>query len=359
MKCKRRLLTLGLLAFVSLQSLAEPGISTLEATRSEWSTYRFPLLEGESKASERINIYLHAFELDGLPGRFEQSPFERVWPQEDVGQGVVSLDYEIHAKTPGFLSLAIIGEYYGPYLSLGRKDYAFDLADGSPLSLSQLFSEQGLQNMRRRISQARVERLETFLAQLSANSASADDAETAEIQRGMYEECLPRHRETNLDHSRLLLGPTQLTLVAGRCSAHAVRALDDLGEFSNSFAYTDLAQELSPYGRCLLLEQRSDCRDLSKPQISGVYRGVVNGRQRITLVIAPPDAGGSSRAFSFRNEDASRVELSARQEPDAGRILLREQNARPALFELLLERDGQLSGTWQEKAGPQVPVELR
>ncbi len=354
----RRSLMLCLLALVPLLSIAEPGVTTLEATRSEWSTYRFPLFEGGSAASERINIYLHAFELDGLPGRFEQSPFERIWPTDDAGHGVVSLDYEIHARTPGFLSLEIIGEYYGAYLSMGRNSYAFSLADGSPLSLPALFSEAGLQRVRQRISQARVERIEAFLAQLPVDGAADDEAETIAIQRAMYGECLRRHHDTNLGHDRLVLKPTQLTLIAGRCSAHAVRALDDLGEFPNSFAYADLAAELSAYGRCLLLEQRSDCRDLSSPQISGVYRGEVDGQQQ-TLVIAPPDGSGSSRAVYFRDMDASKVELVARRQVDASRIQLREHRAVPAMFELQLDRDGQLNGTWQPEEGVAVPIELR
>ncbi len=354
----RRSLMLCLLALVPLPSIAEPGVTTLEATRSEWSTYRFPLFEGGSAAPERINIYLHAFELDGLPGRFEQSPFERIWPTDDAGHGVVSLDYEIHAKTPGFLSLDIIGEYYGAYLSLGRNSYAFSLADGSPLSLPVLFSEAGLQRVQQRTSQARAGRIETFLAQLPVDGATGDEAETIAIQRAMYGECLPRHQDTTLDDDRLVLEPTQLTLIAGGCSAHAVRALDDLGEFPNSFAYADLATELSAYGRCLLLEQRSDCRDLSNPQISGVYRGVV-GRQQRTLVIAPPDTSGSSRAFYFRDKDASKVELVAKRRVDVSHIQLREQNAVPAMFELQLDRDGRLNGTWQPEGGVAIPVELR
>ncbi len=353
-----RLLSFCLAALAPISSLADSSISTLEATRSEWSTYRFPLFEGESAALERINTYLHAFELDGLPGRFEQSPFERVWPKDGEGHGVVSLDYEIHAKTPGFLSLDIIGEYYGAYLSLGRNSYAFALTDGLPLSLSELFSEPGMQQLRAQISRARVDRIETFIAAIPANGASEDEAEMATIQREIYGDCLPRHRNTTLDHDRLVLGQTQLTLIAERCSAHAVRALDDLGEFSNSFAYTELAEALSPYGRCLLLEQRSDCRDLSRPQISGVYRGAVDGRQRITLVIAPY-ASGVSRAVYFRDEDATKVTLSARPQPNSGRVHLQEQGATPAMFELWLERDGELSGTWQEKGGPRLPVELR
>jgi len=340
-----------------MSSIADPSVSTLEAARSEWSTYRFPLFEGESAALERINIYLHAFELDGLPGRFKQSPFERIWPKEDGGHGRVSLDYEIHAKTPGFLSLDIIGEYYGAYLSLGRNSYAFALADGSPLSLSELFSESGLQRLRERVSQARIERIENFLARLPANSATEEEAESAAIQREIYEHCLPRHLDTNLAHDRLVLEQAQLTLIAERCSAHVVRALDDLDEFSNSFAYSELAEDLSSYGRCLLLEQRSDCRQLAKPQLGGVYRGVIESRHRITLAITPPDVEGAARAAYFHNGDDGAIELVVRH--DASRTLLRERRDVPAMFELQLGRDGQLSGSWRKDGGPPLPVNLR
>lgn len=355
MKGFSQLLSFFLLAQLPMYTLGDSKVTSLEATRSEWSTYRFPLFEGESPALDRINTYLHVLELDSLPGSFEQSPFEQVWPKEGEGPGVTSLDYEIHAQTAGFVSLDIMSEYVGAYLSLGSSSYAFELTDGQPLSLPALLSEPGLQRLRERLSEARVARIEEFLAQL-ATDAPGEDAEFAAIQRDMYEHCLPRLRDTGLEQDRLVLEKTQLTLIAGRCSAHAVRALDDLGEFANSFAYAELAEDLSPYGRCLLLELRGDCANLRKPQIAGVYRGDMDHQP--ILVITPPSADGSSRALYFSDDRARMVELSVQHSDDGNLAKLKNLADESAISELRLGPAGRLSGTWNGAEGPQS-VSLR
>lgn len=356
MKGYLQLLSFALLAQLPVYALGESKVMTLEATRSEWLTYRFPLFEGESPALDRINRYLHALELDGLPGSFEQSPFERVWPKEGEGPGITNLDYEIHAQTAGFVSLDSSSEYLGPYLSLGNRSYAFDLTDGHPLSLPALLSEPGLQRLQKRVSEARVVRIEGFLAQLPTD-ATGEEAEAVAIQRDMYERCLPVIRDTGLEHDGLVVEQTQLTLTAGQCSVHAIRALDDLGDFSNRFAYADLADDLSPYGRCLLLELRGDCANLRKPQIAGVYRGDIDHR-RATLVITPPSADGISRALYFSDDTARMVEMSVQHSDDGNLANLGNLGDDPAIALLRLGHGGQLSGTWQGKEGPQS-VELR
>lgn len=350
------LLSFCLLLQLPTYALGESKVRAIEATRSEWSTYRFPLFEGESPALDRINIYLHVLELDGLPGRFEQSPFERIWPKDGEGPGVTSLDYELPAQTAGFVSVDITSEYVGAYLSLGDRSYAFDLADGHPLSLPALLSEPGLQRLQKRTSDARVARIEGFLAQLPTNS-TGEEAEMTAIQRDMYEHCLPLVRDTRLEHDRLVLEQTQLTLTAGPCSAHAIRALDDLGEISNSFAYADLVEDLSPYGRCLSLEQRGDCANLRKPGLAGVYRGDID-HHRATLVITPAGADGASRALYFRDDAARLVELSLKHSDDGNLAKLTNLADGSATAELWLGPDGQLSGTWNGAQGPQS-VRLR
>ena len=134
-----RFLSLLLLS-VALPVAAELRFEDLETKRSDWATYRFPVLQGDSLAVRRINTYLHVMELEGLPGRFERSPFERIRPKEGEIWGTNSLDYRIDTEQPGFLSLTISGEYTGAYTSMGHVTYLFDLDSGQPIGLSQLFT---------------------------------------------------------------------------------------------------------------------------------------------------------------------------------------------------------------------------
>ena len=352
-----RYLPLLMLATVMPVS-AELRIDDLHAKRSEWETYRFPLFKGDSPAIARINTYLHAVVLKGLPGRFERSPFERIWPKDGEIWGTNSIDYMIDGQGPGYLSLSVTGEYTGAYTSMGAFAYSFDLASGRPIGLEQLFTEAGLQRLREHVGRERGKRIEAFLAELpppdDATAEPDEHDERLETQREMYQECLPRRSSGDLQYDRVELRRDALTLVAEGCAAHVVRALDDLGEYRNSIPYTQLAEDFSPYGRCLLLEQRSDCQRPADLRAGGAYHGKIAGRYAISLVLEGNVYASSSY---FYDRYARQIELS-RQPVSADQVRLHEGGDNPAIFELHLQPDGSLIGTWQQEGGKALPVVL-
>lgn len=354
-----RLLLLPLLA-IALPALADVRIDDLTAKRSDWESYRFPLLVGDSPAIARINTFLHAGELEALPGRFAKSPFEKVQPRAGEISGVTNLDYRVLGQGPGFLSLAIDGEYTSAYTSQGTRTYNFDLASGRPIGLPQLLSGEALQRLQGELQTQRVKRLEDFLKALPpskpANAGTlSDDDQRLEDQRGMYAECLNTRRDAGLDYDRLQLGSDSLTLVGESCASHALRALDDLGEFTNSFSYQSLSADLSPYGRCLLLEKRSDCALPANSTVQGVYRGTL-GRYPITLVIEQQYADHSLSAGYFYDKHASLIRLGGELQQDS--LTLQEGGEPPAHFRLERQADGSLTGTWQQGDKPALAVKL-
>lgn len=353
-----RYLLLPLIA-LALPALAELRIDSLEDRRSDWETYRFPLLQGDAPAIARINTYLHAVELSGLPGRFQRSPFERVWPKGGEIWGVNSLDYSLEGQGPGFVSLSLSGEYTGAYTSQWQVSHSFDLGTGRPIGLAQLFDASGLEQLRELLRTRRVARLQAFLDSLPAAAdpdSRSEDAEYLEGQRTMYRECLAGHRERRLDHDRLALGDEALILDAGSCANHASRALDELGDLLDSLPYRELAAGLTAYGRCLLLERRGDCVQPLQPGAPGVYRGLLGGRYPITLVIERRHADDSLSASYFYDRYATRIELSGRFVD--GRYLLDEAGEPPARFELRGAAAGSLSGEWRQGDRPALRVQL-
>lgn len=360
-----RLLPLLLLATV-LPAQAELRFDDLHAKRSEWETYRFPVLQGDGLAVRRINTFLHAMELKGLPGRFERSPFERIWPKEGEIWGTNSLDYGIDTQQPGFLSLTISGEYTGAYTSMGHVSYLFDLASGHPIGLSQLFTSAGLQRLGERIGRQRSKRIEDYLAGIPVPGGYGDEVvslspdhrdEHSDEQRDMYRRCLPSRSAADLHYDHLQLGKQQLTLIAGGCAPHAARALDDLGDFVNHVPYAELDAELSAYGRCLLIEQRGDCQHPLDLKAGGVYWGKIDGRYPITLVVGPGQNSRPQSSAYFYDKYATRIELDARDVRD-GHLRLQEGGDTPAHFDLQLRADGTLHGTWQQVGGKALAVEL-
>jgi hypothetical protein len=353
-----RFLSLLLLS-AALPVAAELRVENLEAKRSEWETYRFPLFKGDSAAIRRINTYLHAVVLNGLPGRFERSPFERIWPKDGEIRGTNNIDYMIDGRGPGYLSLSVTGEYTGAYTSTGTFTYPFDLSSGRPIALEQLFTAAGLQRLGERVGLERGKRIEAFLAELpppvDATAELDEHDERLETQHGMYQDCLRRRRSADLQYNRVELRGNALALIAEGCAAHVVRALDDLGEYRNAIPYAQLADDFSPYGRCLLLEQRSDCQYPADLRAGGAYHGKIDGRYAISLVL-----GGNVYASSsyFYDRYARQIELSA-QNVSSDRVRLREGGDTPAVFDLHLQPDGSLIGTWQQEGGKALAVELR
>lgn len=355
-----------LLLVAALQATAELRFDDLQAKRSEWETYRFPVLQGDSLAIRRINTYLHAVELEGLPGRFERSPFERIWPKDGEIWGTNSLDYHLDSEEPGFISLTISGEYTGAYTAMGHVTYLFDLASGHPIGLDQLLIPAGLQRLAERIGQERGKRIEDYLAGIPVPDGYSDqlislptddDDERSEEQRDMYRQCLPGRSASDLSYDQLQLGRQQLTLTAGGCAPHAARALDDLGDFVNSVPYTALADDLSPYGRCLLLERRGDCQHPADLRAGGVLWGKIDGRYPITLVVGNSRGSRPHSSAYFYDKYAKRIRLY-RPEAHGSHLRLHESGDTPALFDLQLQSDGSLHGTWQQKGGKALPVEL-
>ena len=348
-----------LLLSAALPVAAELRVENLEAKRSEWETYRFPLFNGDSPAIGRINTYLHAVVLNGLPGRFEHSPFERIWPKDGEIWGTNNIDYMIDGQGPGYLSLSVTGEYTGAYTSMGTFSYPFDLRSGRPIGLEQLFTPAGLQRLGERVGLERGQRIEAFLAELppptDATAELDEDNERLETQRSMYQECLPRRSNSDLQYNRVELHHDALVLVAEGCAAHVVRALDDLSEYSNSIPYAQLADDFSSYGRCLLLEQRSDCQRPADLRAGGAYRGKIDGRYAISLVLGSNVYASSSY---FYERYARQIELSP-QTISADQVRLYEGGDEPAVFDLHLQPDGSLTGTWQQQGGKALPVELR
>ncbi|WP_061238674.1 DUF3298 domain-containing protein [Ectopseudomonas composti] len=355
-----------LLLSAALPVAAELRVENLEAKRSDWANYRFPVLQGDSLAVRRINTYLHAMELEGLPGRFERSPFERIWPKEGEIWGTNSLDYRIDAEQPGFLSLTISGEYTGAYTSMGQVTYLFDLASGQPIGLSQLFTSAGLQRLGERIGRERSKRIEDYLTGIPVPGGHTDELlslspddhdERSDEQRDMYRQCLPSRSKADLRYDRLQLDKQQLTLTGENCAPHVAQALDDLGDFANSVPYTELTEDLSPYGRCLLLEQRSDCRHPGDLKAGGVYWGKIDGRYPITLVVGTSENSRPQSSAYFYDKYATRIELGGRDLHD-GHLRLKEGGDTPATFDLHLQPDGSLVGTWQQEGGKALPVVL-
>ncbi|QRY80640.1 hypothetical protein JVX91_05920 [Pseudomonas sp. PDNC002] len=349
----------SLLLALATSASAAFHVEPIKATHPNGSEYRFPLLTDKNEAAANINTWLQAVSLQKLPGRYGKSAFEDIWPEGDDGwQGVTSMDFQLVSDEPGYLSMDIAYEYMSAYPSQHTTTYNFDAHTGQPIQLRDLFTPDGQQWLRLQASQARVKRIEGFL---TGNLPEKDlrlrsDPEEAQEQKHIYENCLPYVRDDDLSYNDLVLGKDALTLVRELCAPHVVQALDDLGEYSNSWKYTELTRYLSDYGRCLLVEKHTDCAPDPARLSAGVSRGKLDGRYPIILVLENENSDGTVSGAYFYEKYARYISLSGKRDAQ-GNLVLREAGPPPALFSLTPSASG-LSGTWQQEGQKSLPIDL-
>ncbi|PZO10719.1 MAG: hypothetical protein DCF26_22470, partial [Burkholderiales bacterium] len=192
-------------------------------------------------------------------------------PPDQLPQGTVSLQYSaqlIPAAKPRLLSLDFSGEGCGAYCEDFSNTRLFDLRDGRQISLGDLLTVEGFAAVGRRVDAQRRSAYRQQVRQLKAALRSAprdqrgnesDDAD----RLALNQECLkqvaaaPSTPEWLLSYSFKLNSNKGLVLSIGRCSNHASRALDDVGEITVTIPATSLKGSVTPYGRAVVL-QRGD-----------------------------------------------------------------------------------------------------
>lgn len=368
---KTSLRCIGLLLLFALVGVlpasAELTVETIEASHPvlpdedpEERRYEFPLVAGDSLAASQINTYLHSVELEKLPGRHRDAPFEEVWPErEPPYDGVTGTGFRVEANQPGFLSVLFYYSYLAAYPSTGARTYNFDSRTGAPIALHRILTPDGLAQLRKRIARARLQRIDEFLAgkEMADGAKLRSDPEAAADQKKLYGDCREFIAEDDLLGDDLKLGGDRLTLSYGSCGGRWALPIDELAPFEIATSYDDLKDGLNGYGRCLLVEKRTDCDSSPSGVEAGVYRGKIGGKYRVTLVVARSDPHGQIDAAYFYDEHATQIDLSSARQDD-GIVVLEEPGKPPARFELRWA-EGALKGHWTQEGKKPLEAELR
>lgn len=222
---------------------------------------------GAPGVARRINDTVWREVLDGTPAPTQ--PGDTFTPPPDqLPQGTVSLEYRaefIPAAKPRWLSLDFSGEACGAYCEEFSHTRVFDLRDGRQLSLGDLLTVKGFTDVGRRVDaqRHRAYRQQVRLLQVAQKNAKGQqDSENDDADRlALNKECLkrvaaePSTPEWLLSCSFKLNSRKELVLSVGRCSNHASRALDDVGDIVLTILAAALKTSLTPYGRAVVLQQ--------------------------------------------------------------------------------------------------------
>ncbi|AZB18386.1 hypothetical protein EG352_11640 [Chryseobacterium indologenes] len=226
---------------------------------------------------KKINTFLQVNELEYVPG----SP---VSPSKLVSTGTTSYSNYIYFNSwekiespKNILTIGMDGEATGAYPENFAVWKNFDLRTGNFINAEDLFQPNSVKIVEGIIQKGVKKRISDFLVKLRAEK---DPTEEVKDQIAIYEDCFTGH---TLEYIRYFFGKDKLTFVAGRCSNHASRALDELESHEIVIPYKDLDKHWSPYAKNLISgsEQVNTTSFRNK-----LYKGKIDGKYPVTVFIS-------------------------------------------------------------------------
>lgn len=232
----------------------------------------FPVVTYPANPSvaNKINTFLQVNELEYIPNS-GGNPFKLAsTATNSYSNYVYFYDWEKLETPKNILSIGVNGEASGAYPEEFSDWKNFDLRTGNYINAEDLFQTNAAKTVAGLIQKKIKKRVNDFLVKLKSEK---NPSEEVQEQIGLYEGCF---MDYTLNGIRYFFGKDKLTFVAGRCSNHAMRALDDLGSHELEFTYKELEKYLSIYGKNLIsgsekLGQRGPGNKLYKGKIDGKY----------------------------------------------------------------------------------------
>jgi hypothetical protein len=344
---------------VAVQARALKQARPAAGTEPRDGAIKMPFVSGGAPGvAGRINAAVWAEMLDGVPvptrpGRTFTPP-----PGKEV-QGTNQLEFKatlLPAADPRVLSLALDGEGCGAYCENFNYTRTFDLRDGRRLSLGDLLSVDGFADVGRRVDAARrgayrkqLRLLEGAL-KAAARSRKKDADDDTDDRNAMNRDCLERVDSQPstpwwlVSEEFALDGRGGMKVTRFRCSNHAGRALDDVGDITIAIPAAELQGLLTPYGLAVVQQQgdapappaRFDGREL---------HGRVGGAA-ITMRLEPLREGVDTPGWYAYDKYRTPIKLAVRLQ--GGEVVATEQAASQGRFTLTIA-GGTLAGTWTDK----------
>lgn len=186
--------------------------------------------------------------------------------------GRVSQAFTVSRNDDRILSIAFDNEGCGAYCESYTVYYSFDVKTGKKLDPEAVFTADGLRNLRLQLHRSlRAEYLKQLAAlrqqlkEAHRNRQAADASDLQErielnsgcVGEGQHTDRTPRVTEAvrGFGYDKYEFGAMVFRLTRGRCSNHAMRALDDVGDYTLELPYAALSAYLTDYGRRLLLDK--------------------------------------------------------------------------------------------------------
>ncbi|WP_434777998.1 hypothetical protein [Neisseria sp. Ec49-e6-T10] len=282
--------------------------------------HQFPVVTGKSDAAKNINMFLKV-----KLRKFDQD------------YSLSFNTYQISAITDSFLSFSLQSNQEND-----KENLSFD-SQGRYLTINLLFKEGPWLN-----DQVYLQRKQSIEKKLTEENLST-------TQRVAYEECLKEgsfEPDFMIFNAEMSLHQDKLIFTGPYCIDYGER-LKELNFFTNQFNYTDIASHLTPYGKCILIDKKTNCQPSYSSLTPGVWYGEINN-EPFTLIILDVISYMETSVYGeyyVSNGKIKSVEGSVlwNEDPEKNEWYLENNEY---VFKLNLSKDGILNGIWYPLNNP-------
>ncbi|WP_196208402.1 hypothetical protein [Citrobacter sp. Res13-Sevr-PEB04-36] len=349
----------ALLLLSSTTAATQLGVKSLEYhyPGSTEMQYRVPWFSSADnpKVAKRINDYIFASFINQLPGNNPQATVNKFAKSEM--NATANLDYTVEYRDAKVLTLNMFIEGCGAYCESYNVPMSFDLANGAAITLNDLFSRPTIAELNTRIRKDIRSQIDVFVAAHKSRTPEQIKEEKGEDfnYADFYASCAT-WTDGLYYIDKFSLQKEQLLFLNGRCSNHASRALDELGDFTTKIPTAELQNQLTPYGQYLTGAKGTTPVEPA-PGIDGkVMYGTLGKSLRIVLKVDCKYGDSFEGAYYYQKFGAP-IELTGKCDTANNQHYeLKTSAAEHAQEKITLElKDGAYQGVW-ESNGKTLPV---
>lgn len=305
--------------------LAPLDVTTLTQTapgKKASGTRRFPFVSSpNAPVAARINnqLFIDTFEVMA-PARASDGLRE---VSADTWRSRPEIDFKVQRNDGRLFSVTFANEGCGAYCESYNTAYAFDAASGRRLDIEDLFTPAGRAELGKELKASTLAAIKAEISRLKSGKsdkakASAGKEVAAEDRAAaikMYEDCAQQRQSPDygsaLETRAMDIQAKAVVFTAERCSNHAMRALDNLGNFTLRLAPEKLAPQLSAYGRYLLLGEKAQFSEPTSPW-GQVFHGSMGDKLPVTVYVGSLNPDGSVMGVYFYDRHRKPISLSGR-----------------------------------------------
>jgi hypothetical protein len=269
---------------------------------------QFPFVVSEDvKAAKQINTFLHHYILETLPPNGE--PIKTI-------NGLNISDFSFSGMTlineGRVIDFSFYMEGCGAYCESSETEVQFDTRNGRVLTAQELIKSDAFGKIAKIVSREHAKVLKNYMAKLEKEKKGIkgknkkEEIERIEETISMYELCLSDWYDIDSHYDLYKKNPGWISVSNnaiifnhGRCSNHAMRALDDLGDFNYSLKGEDLKQYLTEYGKYVVFGEGNGEVPIINPY-SQLYQGKIG---KIDMVLY---LGDTKRLLRKNSDNDSR-----------------------------------------------------